>query len=205
MNPNENILVVNTDLFHRLGWFQGFSQETEKYRHELLSPENIHFQKRGLAENEPKLKQLIPYMIFSWTNPQGEIFLFAYVRGKGQGESRLHSRMSIGVGGHINDGDFLAGSKDPYREGMFREFREEVTVNSDYQESCVGMINDDQTEVGRVHLGIVHRFELKEPNVAANEPDLLSAGFHSVTELLALPEERFETWSWIVLNALFNR
>lgn len=204
MNPNENILVVDTALFHRLGWFQGFSRDVEKYQTELLAPENIHFQKRGLAENDLNFKQLIPYMIFAWTDSCGATSLFTYVRGKGQGESRLHSRLSIGVGGHINDGDLVRGSSDLYRQGMFREFHEEVTVSSTYNEKCVGMINDDRTEVGKVHLGIVHRFDLAEPNVVANERDLLESGFRSVTDLLTVPEESFETWSWIVLNALFR-
>lgn len=204
MNSNENILVVDTALFYRLGWFQGFSSEVRKYQDTLLAPENIHFQKRGLAENNVDYKQLIPYMLISWTDSQGETFLFTYVRGKGQGESRLHSRLSIGVGGHINDGDLVRGSSDLYQQGMFREFHEEVTVSTTYKEKCIGMINDDRTEVGKVHLGIVHRFDLAEPKVTANEKDLLESGFRSVAELMTVPEESFETWSWIVLNALFR-
>ncbi|MDO5580960.1 MAG: phosphoesterase [Planctomycetia bacterium] len=209
MDPEERILVVPADDFHRLGYFQGFCRDIKKYTEDLLSPKCVRFCRRGDAENDPSLKQLIPYMIFSWKDPQGKLFLFAYTRGKGMGEARLHQKMSIGVGGHLNDQDHhdsaqSASFRDLYREGMMREFHEEVRVGSQYTEECVGLINDDSNEVGKVHLGIVHRFEMKEAKLDPNEPDLLQSGFYSVEELLALPEERFESWSWITLNALFR-
>lgn len=209
MDPEENILVVPTENFHRLGYFQGFCRDVKKYRENLLDPQSVRFCRRGSAENDPSLKQLIPYMIFSWKDPSGKIFLFAYTRGKGMGEARLHQKMSIGVGGHLNDQDHHDSAqsdsfRDLYREGMMREFQEEVRIGSEYTEDCVGLINDDLTEVGKVHLGIVHRFELKEPKLEPNEPDLLQSGFYSLDELLNLPEENFETWSWITLNALFR-
>ncbi len=205
----ENILVVSTELFHRLGYFQGFSKDIEKYRSILLAPENVSFGLRSQMENNPDFKQLIPYMIFCYTDNAGQLSIFTYIRGKGQGEARLHQKMSIGVGGHLNDHDKKTNQQntntfhDLYHEGMFREFHEEVRTNSPYTECCVGMINDDLTEVGKVHLGIVHRFDLVKPDLVANEKDLIESGFRPVEELLALPEDRFESWTSISLKALF--
>ena len=203
----EMILVVPTGLFHEMGYFQGFCGEPERYT-ELLNPAHLRFARRGDMENDPAFKQLIPYMLFTHTDPEGRVSVFGYVRGKGMGESRLHNLMSVGVGGHINDTDAAraAGSetgRDIYREGLLRELHEEIVLGSPYTESCVGLINDDRNDVGKVHLGIVHRFELESPCVTPNEPDLAESGFYDVRDLLA-GGRRFETWTEITLRALFG-
>jgi len=201
----EHILVVPTSKFHEIGYFQGFSQEAEKYRTELLRPENVSFLPRDKAEQDPEFKQLIPYMIFCCTDPAGQTSVFRYVRGKGQGEARLHSKASVGIGGHISLIDHSAGGEmqDLYREGMRRELAEEVVLESEFTECCVGLINDDLTEVGKVHLGVVHRFDLVEPNLRSNEPDLIECGFVPV-EVLLKDLTAFESWSAICLETLFQ-
>ncbi len=85
---------------------------------------------------------------------------------------------------------------------MFREVAEEVRLETDYTERCVGLINDDSTPVGQVHLGIVHVFELQQPKVERREQALTRAGFASVAELRAQREE-FETWSQFLLDQDF--
>jgi predicted NUDIX family phosphoesterase len=135
------------------------------------------------------------------------VFVFQYTRGKGQGENRLHSKRSIGIGGHISSLDAeveIEGAFDPYAEGMRRELEEEVAIDTPYRERCVGLINDDETEVGRVHLGVVHVFDVAEPTVRPREDDIAEAGFVPVEELLA-DLSRFETWSQICLRALFAK
>ena len=87
--------------------------------------------------------------------------MFSYARGKGQGESRLHDKWSIGIGGHISSVD--NSENEPYRDGMRRELEEEVMIDTPYSERCVGLINDDESEVGKVHLGVVHIFDVDEP------------------------------------------
>jgi len=64
------------------------------------------------------------------------------------------------------------------------------------------LINDDQTEVGKVHLGVVHVFRVEEPNIVPREADIVEAGFRPVEELLANLDQ-FESWSQICLEALF--
>src|SRR5437879_6536621 len=120
-------------------------------------------------ENDPSYKQLIPYCVF---RHEGQ--LFHYKRGKLQGEGRLHSKRSIGVGGHISSKDKnLFGSV--YLEAMHREIGEEVHLETTYRDTCVGLLNDDETEVGKVHLGIVHIFDLDAPKVRPRERSMLQS------------------------------
>jgi predicted NUDIX family phosphoesterase len=196
----EHVLVVPTEVFHRLGHFQGFCADVERYWQGLLDPVHVSYRPRPAMEKDPSFKQLIPYVIFRYRDSAGELFVFQYTRGKGQGESRLHAKRSIGIGGHISSDD--AGQASAYDEGMRRELEEEVLIGTHYQGRVAGLINDDETEVGRVHLGVVHLLDVAKPEVEPRESEIVEAGFRPVSELLA-EIERFETWSQICLRALF--
>jgi predicted NUDIX family phosphoesterase len=196
----EHVLVVSTPVFHRLGHFQGFCGETERYLRGLLDPAHTSYRPRSAMEQDPSFKQLIPYVIFRYRDADGRTLVFQYTRGKGQGESRLHAKRSIGVGGHISADDALQTSA--YDEGMRRELEEEVIINTPYRGRMAGLINDDESEVGRVHLGIVHLLDVERPAVEPRESEIIDAGFRPVAELLA-DITRFETWSQICLKALF--
>jgi predicted NUDIX family phosphoesterase len=196
----EQILVVPTAVFHELGHFQGFSADISRYLPQLLDPLHVSYRPRPEMEKDPGFKQLIPYVIFRHRATDGTVSLFCYTRGKGQGESRLHAKRSIGIGGHISADD--SGSENPYEEGMRRELLEEVQIDTPYESRLVGLINDDLTEVGKVHLGVVHIFDVEQPLVQPREDDICDTGFVPVGELLA-NMDRFETWSQICLQALF--
>lgn len=198
----EQILVVPTAAFHRLGYFQGFSADTQKYLDGLLVPELTSYRPRSAMELDPTFKQLIPYVIFRHRDPAGRLSLFQYTRGKGQGEKRLHAKRSIGIGGHISSDDRT--HENPYAEGMRRELAEEVTIDTPYEASLAGLINDDLTEVGKVHLGVVHIFDVTVPAVEPREADILEAGFRPLPQILA-EIEQYETWSQICLRALFDK
>lgn len=198
----EQILVVPTRVFHELGHFQGFSTEVDRYLEELLSPEHTTYRPRPEMEQDPSFKQLIPYVIFRYTDPAGIIHVFQYTRGKGQGENRLHSKRSIGIGGHISSVDADA-DLNPYQEGMRRELEEEVEIATPYRDTLAGLINDDLTDVGKVHLGIVHVCDVEQPNIFPREDDIAMCGFEPVEKLLA-EIDGFETWSQISLKALFG-
>ena len=137
--PVEHVLVVPTSLFHEIGHFQGFCPDIEDYLERLLDPAQMSFRPRDTVEEDPSLKQLIPYCVF---RHEGRVF--HYRRGTEQGEGRLHSKRSIGIGGHISSEDTQAG-RSPYEEGMQREIAEEVFLETGYTEQCVGLINDDLT------------------------------------------------------------
>jgi predicted NUDIX family phosphoesterase len=196
----EQVLVIPTHLLHELGYFQGFTANVGRYLEELQNPRNASYRPRSEMEQDPSFKQLIPYTIFRYKDSAGQSFVFHYTRGTGQGEARLHRKRSIGIGGHISVDD--AGTPDPYSEGMRRELDEEVVIDSPYREQCVGLINDDQTEVGKVHLGVVHLLDLERPHVRPRETEIVAAGFAPPPELLA-EMAAFESWSQICLKALF--
>ena len=200
----ERILVVPTALFHELGYFQGFSREIDRYWPRLVTGDHVEYRARGEMEEDPSFKQLIPYALFRWTAADGMPHLFEYQRGSGQGERRLHAKRSVGVGGHISSIDAEIGALEHvYREGMRRELDEEVVIETAYTETVVGLINDDETPVGRVHLGMVHLCDVREPHVRPREADILEARFSPVAEILSRLDQ-FESWSEIAVRALFS-
>lgn len=215
----EKVLVVPTALFRELGHFQGFSTEIDRYLPRLLEGNQIEYLPRGRMEEDPSFKQLIPYVLFRWIDDAGRTQIFQYQRGGGMGERRLHAKRSVGIGGHISSLDagtapILSSPRDKvglspsqlnhvYREGMQRELAEEVAIDTPYTESIAGLINDDETPVGTVHLGVVHLCDVERPAIAPREDDVLDAGFRPVEEILARLDE-FESWSQIAVRALFG-
>jgi predicted NUDIX family phosphoesterase len=189
----ERVLVLPTARFHSLGVFQGFCPRVADYLPALLDPAHLQYLPRGLAENDPAFKQLIPYGVLRWRDQ-----VFAYTRGRTGGEARLRALRSLGIGGHIcaEDG---AASADPYRAGLMRELEEEVFLDTTYRERIIGLINDDRTPVGQVHLGIVHVLDLAEPKVRHRDEALAGGAFASLKQLRQLREE-FETWSQFLLE-----
>ncbi len=198
---SERVLVIPTQVFCDLGRFQGFRDAGSDYFAALLDPTHIEYRARAEMETDPSFKQLIPYVIFRYTSDVG-IQLFHYRRGAGQGESRLREKTSIGIGGHISFCDHQPDGKDTYRQGMQRELDEEVQVDTAFQDRVVGLINDEETEVGKVHLGVVHIFDVETPSVSAREEAIVDAEFRSLPQLEAL-RETMESWSRICFDALF--
>src|SRR5215467_14432348 len=166
--PDENILVIRRSLFDELGAFQGLRFEPEKYLRAILSRGNNFFIPRSQAESDPTFKQIIPYALIVFKNS-----VLHYVRGKKAGEQRLVAKGSIGIGGHMaEDADkFLWHSTDEetYRAGVEREVNEEIKIDTPFEDRIVALLNDDSTEVGSVHLGVVHVFKLAEPKVEKRE------------------------------------
>ena len=196
----EQILVVPTQLFHDCGYFQGFSSEVEKYLPTLLDPANTSYRPRDLMEEDPSFKQLIPYCIFEFEDESG-VQIFQYTRGKGQGEARLHNKKSVGIGGHISTLD--TETDTVYENGLARELEEEVEIETEYSNTCVGLINDDSNEVGKVHLGVVHRMKVVSPNVRSKEIELEYSGFERIESVLE-SLDRYESWSQIAIRALYG-
>jgi predicted NUDIX family phosphoesterase len=196
--PNENILVVKRELFDELGGFQGLNFEPEKYLKAILSRRSNFFVPRPEAETNPAYKQIIPYALLSF-----EDMVLHYVRGKKAGEQRLVAKGSIGIGGHMNETDesLFAMDEQAYRAGVEREVIEEIKIETPFEDRIVALLNDDSTEVGRVHLGIVHIFKLKEPKVQKREAMITGLKFLAKEELLAR-RETMETWSQICLDSI---
>lgn len=196
--PEENILVIKRALFDQLGSFQGLNFEPQKYLDAILSRGNNFFLPRKQAETDPTHKQIVPYAVIVFENK-----ILYYVRGKRAGEQRLVAKGSIGIGGHLNDDDesLFAWDEVAYRAGVEREVNEEIKINTAFEGRIVALLNDDSTEVGRVHLGIVHMFKLAEPKVEKREAMITNLGFVSPEELRAR-RDSLETWSQLCVDAL---
>jgi predicted NUDIX family phosphoesterase len=192
---SERVLVIPTAVLHEAGLFQGFTSKVDHYLPRLLLPHHFSFRPRSEVETDPSCKQIVPYVVL-----RHGYSVYHYTRGKKGTEARLRALRSIGVGGHISAGD-AEGSVDPYHVGLMRELQEEVFIETAYCERCVGLINDDSTPVGQVHLGIVHVLDLEAPHVRRREEVLTEDGFAPLAELRQRLDE-FETWSRFAMEAL---
>jgi len=196
--PNENVLVVRRSLFDQLGSFQGLNFEPQKYLDAFLSRGNNFYLPRPEGEINPAYKQIIPYALIAFENKMAY-----YVRGKKAGEQRLVAKGSIGIGGHMNETDesLFALDEAAYRAGVEREVNEEIKIESPFEDRIVALLNDDTTEVGSVHLGIVHVFKLAEPKIEKREAMITGLTFLRKEELL-VRRETMETWSQICVDSL---
>ena len=196
--PGENVLVIRRNLFEQLGSFQGLNFGPEKYLNLLLSRGNNFFFPRAQAENDSAYKQIIPYVLLAFQDR-----VLHYVRGKKAGEQRLVAKGSIGIGGHMNESDesLFAWDAQAYRAGVEREVNEEIKIDTQFQDRIVALLNDDTTEVGRVHLGIVHVFRLAQQKVEKREAMITNLAFLTKAELLNR-RESLETWSQICVDSL---
>ena len=196
--PGENVLVIRRNLFEQLGSFQGLNFGPEKYLNLLLSRGNNFFFPRAQAENDSAYKQIIPYVLLAFQDR-----VLHYVRGKKAGEQRLVAKGSIGIGGHMNESDesLFAWDEQAYRAGVEREVNEEIKIDTQFEDRIVALLNDDTTEVGRVHLGIVHVFRLAQQKVEKREAMITNLAFLTKSELLNR-RESLETWSQICVDSL---
>jgi predicted NUDIX family phosphoesterase len=145
---------------------------------------------RSTAEVDATLKQVIPYLILR----DGQRW-FLMRRTKAGGDARLHDRWSIGVGGHLNpgDGDVLGGLRREWAEELVADFVPDFTP--------VGLLNDDTTPVGAVHIGIVYVADAAGRPVEIRETDKLVGRFAETAEVAAV-RDSMETWSRLVFNLL---
>ena len=153
------------------------------------------FVERRHAETDATLKQIIPYCVVV---RDGDVFLTRRTQ-KG-GDARLFGKRSIGIGGHINPVD----GADVLALGLEREIEEELSIAGPWTVHPVGLLNDDSTDVGSVHLGLVHVVRT-DADVAVRETENLVGGFLPAADLVRLcREERatFETWSALLIDRL---
>ena len=150
------------------------------------------FLDRPTAEVSPQYKQIIAYVVI---RHDGAYYLLQ--RTQNQTEARLHHKFSLGIGGHINP------DTPELLDGLHKELEEEVNVAGDYDLTFVGILNDDTTDVGSVHLGAVYVLDAHDANVSIRETDKMTGRWVPAAEL---PEfrERMETWSQIVYDSLIG-
>jgi predicted NUDIX family phosphoesterase len=148
------------------------------------------YEPRAEMERDPSFKQVIPYLVLR-DGPRW----FLMRRTDAGGDPRLHGRYSIGVGGHLNPGDGgLLG-------GLRREWSEEVVADFVPEFELVGLLNDETTEVGGVHLGVVYVADAVGRPVTIRETDKLTGSFAPTPDVAAVAD-RMETWSRLVFEFL---
>jgi predicted NUDIX family phosphoesterase len=196
MATEERVLCFQRKLLEELGVFQGLSLEIGKYLPVVTASSNILYLNRSDAEQDKRYKQLIPYVLVICHDR-----ILRYRRGKGGQETRLHGLYSVGIGGHIAEEDSGLFSKGPgYHEGMRRELMEEVAIE-EVKEAAVAVINDDSTEVGLVHFGVVHVLHVANETIVGRRSGIVGPEFIPMTEAVKDPSG-YESWSRFCLEHL---
>ena len=190
----EQIAVVPRNLLEARGWLvHGYAPLPEGLL--ALVDASLSFVDREPAETDPTRKQIIPYVLLR----RGDT-VFATERLSAGNEARLHGRVSVGIGGHINP---LDGAAVGVFDGMLQELREEVDVDPAVLTIVpIGVVNDDTNPVGEVHFGVVYLAEVPaDVEVAVRETHKLVGEFRTM-EWLKEHHERLETWSVFALEGL---
>ena len=192
---DEQILVVNRkELFNNEeNHFYGFIEKNDEKTKKIIDKfESYEVKRRGDMEEDPSYKQLIGYVLLKDANTNE---VLVYKRLVGGGEARLHGKASVGIGGHMNE---VEGKTifEMLKINAARELNEEVGVSEEEALNnlhFIGLINDDKTEVGRVHVGVVYECKVDKSKVEVKEDDTLVIKWMIADEAKA--EKNYETWS----------
>lgn len=189
MSEDELVFVVpRAAVMDDVGWYG--IQATELGPFLGTIERHGRFEPRPAMEADPAFKQVIPYLVLR----DGERY-FLMRRSRAGGDVRLHDRWSIGVGGHLNPGD------ENLDGGLRREWSEELVADFIPEFRFLGLLNDDTTPVGQVHVGAVFVADAAGRAVAIRETDKLSGAFASADEVAAVARD-LETWSRLVFEAI---
>jgi predicted NUDIX family phosphoesterase len=185
----EEVLVVPRSLVPDAGGWYGLRTDGLEPFLDVVAAHG-RYRPRADMEVDREHKQIIPYVVLR----DGDAY-FLMRRTRAGGDVRLHDRFSIGVGGHLNPGD------DGIPGGLRREWHEEVVAAFEPEFVPLALLNDDTTDVGAVHLGIVFLAEAAGRPVSIRETDKLSGSFVPPSAVAAVAD-RLETWSRLVFEAL---
>ena len=192
----ENVAVVNAKSLHELHteWL-GFISINNEIKNFLETKQDCGV--RPYIEDDIKFKQLIPYMIFKYKDS-----IFLYNRGNGGNEKRLHDKYSIGIGGHLQ---FEEGKEIPMNIWGKREFYEEVEYDGEFDPKVIGFINDPNTIVGKVHLGIATLIEGTSSNIKVKS-EIKHGELISIKECYEKYYDKLEIWSqFCILELIKNK
>ncbi|CUX93582.1 hypothetical protein [Bacillus velezensis] len=205
MNKMDEIILAapRSDVFqNEMLTFQGVNSEDERIIKIMAQIEAHFFEiRRGDAEEDPRFKQPIPYVVIRRDDE-----VFVYERLAGGGESRLHNKLSLGFGGHMNPMEGAATFSEVLKQNTDRELAEELYIREEDKQNIVtlGLINDDENDVGKVHIGILSALQLAPAaQVEVKEKDQIAGRWMKLSEL---KEEnvyqRLEAWSQFVADIL---
>ena len=191
MNEELVLVVPRGSVLGQLGWHGMLGRDAGPYLDVIAH--SGEFRPRGEMERDPSFKQVIPYLVLR----DGASY-FLMRRTRAGADARLHDRWSIGIGGHLNpgDGDLLGG--------LVREWKEELEASFVPEFRLVGLLNDDSTDVGSVHLGVVFTADATGRPVTVRETDKLVGSFAAPAGVRAVYDD-LETWSQLVFDLLDGR
>ena len=155
------------------------------------------FRKRSGMEENSSFKQLITYAVIS-----NEDSYYLFRRMAGQAEKRLHNKLHLGVGGHVNPDE----SFEPDTQYLISELKRELFEEVKFLNDCTieritftGFINDDTIPVGRFHLGLMYEIRISSRDIIINETDKMCAEWVDRPDLGRYYEE-METWTKVIYD-----
>ena len=156
--------------------------------------DKIEFIDKTLVETDETYKQIIPYTIVR--NQTNQIALY---RRKGN-EKRLHGLWSAGFGGHIED--FEYDESEPV-DGLFfksaiRELNEEFSDKTGYNLQFEGIINEEETKVGRTHIGLVFSVSV-DKNLFTTSHEIENLAWININKVA---DYRKELWSEMAIELI---
>lgn len=196
MSRNESVLCIERKALPEI-WLGEISATymTESTFYDQVPASAIHFIPRPQAENDPAFKQIIPYLMIQSTRDDR----FGCYQRKGT-EDRLHDLWSIGIGGHVSADDDPQHSGDlkaAVHRGLCREMSEELRLQPSGNPRFLGLINEEKTRVGSVHLGLVFCLDVDDPGRVIPGEELFR--FRWVTRE-AIDSLKLEHWSRLAMN-----
>lgn len=196
------IACVSASLLDTLGWFEGVVTD-ERY-HAITNKANWSYRIRDQVEHDASWKQLIPYILLRLKNVEalGPDKFLTYQRGREGGEQRLHSKLSLGVGGHVevSDDNGEPGPQVLLATAM-RELREELNFDGVAQLHAAGYLYHAGDAVSRVHLGVVYVLDTQQKVISSRIPELRSLSWMTLHGLQE-QRDRLEAWSQHCLDWL---
>ena len=199
MNKNDTqIMTVPRKLLFRQGSFEGFCP-AQDFNYLDLILNHYTWSRRGDAENNPEQKQPIGYAIIV-QEETNKIFVYQRAPDQAYDEKRLRGKWSWGIGGHIDLTKEIP--KNPVLENLMREINEEIHLQGPIKPYLLGYINEDQTDVGRVHFGVLYIMRTSSTTISPKDPEIHDGKFMTLAEAeetLANPSVCVESWSQIAL------
>lgn len=195
------MVIQNKILFsdiERKSWF--IPVDGESFEKKLL--ENYEYMQRGIAETNFDYKQPIPYGVVR-NIQNGKVFVYKrWWAGSNAWDSRLHSKFSIGVGGHIEQSDDV--KQNLMVDCLLREIYEEISIKPEdvISVKLIWGINDDSNEVGKVHFWMCYIVDVGRDNFTLTDGELHSWEFMSFSQIKQMQlsgDYDVETWTSIII------
>jgi len=197
---DRKVLVIPRETLFQEESFSGFlPADSIDYRSRILA--SSFFMRRGDAEQDSRFKQPICCAIVAH-RPSKTVFLCQKLQGAS--ESRLHGTWSCCIGGHVEEQDLQDG-RDVLEQGFIRERDEELEIIDPPQPRLFGYLNNDSTEVSKVHFGVMYLVELAAPVCQLRDTTLAHGSFRSIKEIksmMAQQPQALDDWGRCMLEPL---